>query len=188
MAKFGRSRRVRRLRPKQEPVRLFSASAVSSAVRIQLAAADLAVGLLHEVFELILKTCVCRRPVHLSFHSRNRLLSRPLDSRSGTIRASILPLRARLSFRSLRRRQRLFDGKIDLSGLVYGNDLHLDRVAQFQIVVDVADVCVCDLRNMYQAAGAAGQLNKRSEFCDPGYFSLQDRPYFKIHALPFSLL
>ena len=115
------------------------------------------------------------------------LLTLMHSRRSGAFRRPLLGLRTPESLRPRRRRQRLLDGKIDLSGFIDADDFHFDSVAHFQKIVDVVDKGVGDLRDMYQAAGAAGQLNKRPEFCDPGNFSFQDLSYFQIHALPFSL-
>ena len=48
----------------------------------------------------------------------------------------------------------------------------LDGVTDLQIVVDVVDVGVGDLRNMYQAGLAALQGHKSAEFCNTGDLAL----------------
>ena len=68
---------------------------------------------------------------------------------------------------ALRCRQRLFDGKIQLS-VLDGKELYLNVLPLLQKVMYIVDIAVGDLRNMYQAGLAALQGHKSAEFCDTG--------------------
>ena len=61
----------------------------------------------------------------------------------------------------------------------------LDGVTDLQIVVDVVDVGVGDLRNMYKTALAAGKQYERSEFGDACDFAFLNRSDFQLHGVPF---
>ena len=72
---------------------------------------------------------------------------------------------------ALRCRQRLFDGKIQLS-VLDGKELYLNVLPLLQKVMYIVDIAVGDLRNMYQAGLAALQGHESAEFCNTGDLAL----------------
>ena len=74
-----------------------------------------------------------------------------------------------------------FDGEVDAADLIDADDLHLDLLPHLQKVAHLIDVGVGDLGNMYQTGLAARQGDERAEFHDPGDLALQDRPNSDIH-------
>ena len=72
---------------------------------------------------------------------------------------------------ALRRGQRLFDGKIQLS-VLDSKELYLNVLPLLQEIMDIVDIGIGDLRNMYQAGLAALQGHKSAEFCNTGDLAL----------------
>ena len=71
----------------------------------------------------------------------------------------------------LRRRQGLFDGKIQLP-ILNGSQLYFNDLSLLKKIMDVVDIGIGNLRNMYKAGFSALQRYKSAEFGDAGYFSL----------------
>ena len=181
--------------------RLFAAAAAVSAVGVDLAVVDLAVGLLHEVFELVLKARVSGRADDLSVARRGiaviivrtrrvgALLSLSLRIARTGIRAGRAAVRTRsrgaVRRRMRRGRLRLLDGKVDFSHLVDAEDLYLHHVADFQEVINIVYKGIGNLGNVHETASAAGKRDERSEFGDACYSAFENRSDFKIHGYPF---
>ena len=88
------------------------------------AARDAAVGVRHELLQLLLKGL--------------RTLGRTVLTRGASVllRTALAPLRL----------LRPLDGKADLARRVNADDLDLDVLPLRQMIVDVADICIGDLR------------------------------------------
>ena len=71
----------------------------------------------------------------------------------------------------LRRGKRLFNGKVQLS-VFDGQQLDLDRLPLLKKIVDIIDIGVGDLGDMYKAGPAALQGYEGAEFCDAGDLAL----------------
>ena len=165
---------------------LFAAAASGAAVGVDLAVVDLAVRLLHELLELIFKAGIPggRR----DFTSVRRGAAVGIGRARGICRARRVRCglsRARRISRARGARLSLLDGEIDLPCLVDTEDLYLDGVTDLQIVVDVVDVGVGNLRNMYKTALAAGKQYERSEFGDACDFAFLNRSDFQLYGVPF---
>ena len=89
------------------------------------------------------------------YQSEMDLSSSAAGSRCGTGGCCRTGLEAPLGG-ALRCRQRLFDGKIQLS-VLDGKELYLNVLPLLQKVMYIVDIAVGDLRNMYQAGLAALQ-------------------------------
>ena len=103
-------------------------------VGVELVAADLAVGLLHEVLELILEVGVPGGSVN------HALLWRTAP---GEVLLGLRLLGPGLTALALRRRgivRRLLDGEIDLPLRRDGEDPYLHRLSDLEIVVHVRDI------------------------------------------------
>lgn len=75
----------------------------------------------------------------------------------------------------------LLDGQINLA-LIHGNDFYLYILSDGEILVDITDVSVGDLRDMYHAGLIAGQGHKCAELCNASDFSFHDCSYCKLHT------
>ena len=114
------------------------------------AARDAAVGVRHELLQLLLKGL--------------RTLGRTVLTRGASVllRTAVLLGTALAPLRLLRP----LDGKADLARRVNADDLDLDVLPLRQMIVDVADICIGDLRNVHHARAVFRQGDEYSEFCD----------------------
>ena len=72
---------------------------------------------------------------------------------------------------ALRGRQGLLDGQVQLA-VLDGQELYLDGLPLLQEIMDIVDIGIGDLRNMYKAGSSALQRHKGAEFGDAGDFPL----------------
>ena len=75
----------------------------------------------------------------------------------------------------------MFDGQINTIVLIDIQHLDLDFLPDCQELVDVADIGIRDVGNMYQAGLAALQGHESAEFCDPGDLAFQDCTHCELH-------
>ena len=100
----------------------------------------------------------------------------------GPVASAVLPGRSGGGFCGF------LDGKIDLSGRVDGNDLDLDLLAHGKVLIDIADVGMRDLRNMYESGPPLRQRNKRAEIGDGLDLAFQNLPSGELHICAMSSL
>ena len=77
----------------------------------------------------------------------------------------------RTAARAAPAREAPFNGKVQLS-VFDGQQLDLDRLPLLKKIVDIIDIGVGDLGDMYKAGPAALQGYEGAEFCDAGDLAL----------------
>ena len=69
------------------------------------------------------------------------------------------------------------DGQIDLSGRIHSNEHDLDILSFGQVLTDIADIRIGNLRDTYHAGPVLWQCHESTEIGDRFYFALQDGSY-----------
>ena len=90
---------------------------------------------------------------------------------------------ARSALRLLRLKRALY-GEVDTPLVAYPDDLDLHGLAYLEIFVYVTDIGVGHLRNMYKAALAPVERDKRAEFGDTRDFPFQHFTDRQLHVYP----
>ena len=77
--------------------------------------------------------------------------------------------------------------QVDTIVFVNADDLHRYRLALIEVLVNVVDIGVSNLRNVDEAGTVLRQRNKCAKLGDPSHLSFQNGSNFKPHKLFFSL-
>ena len=76
----------------------------------------------------------------------------------------------------------LLDRQVDAVGLVNADDLDLDLLSLLQMLRDLADIGISDLRDVHQTGATLRQRHERAKLSDTRNFSVQDRSNTKLHT------
>ena len=83
---------------------------------------------------------------------------------------------------TLRGRGDLLDRQVDAVGLVNADDLDLDLLSLLQMLRDLIDIGISDLRDVHQTGATLRQRHERAKLGNTRNFSVQDRSNTKLHT------
>ena len=76
----------------------------------------------------------------------------------------------------------LLDRQVNAVGLVNADDLDLDLLSLLQMLRDLADIGISDLRDVHQTGTTLRQRHESAKLSDTRNFSVQDRSNTKLHT------